>query len=266
MKRTADAGTGGGLRVARLAHGTHARWSAVILAAFMLIAGAVAAVLAIVGPHRRPEANAILAIVAALGLGIGAGMLGQVLRSRGPARHDDLVRLLAGTLDDTYLLLVAPRLPGVPAEVEALLVGPPGVRVIVARRWNGRYRVRAHRWEFDARGRRGWIPCLTNPSADATAARNAVAAWARSAGHDTVPLEPAIAFPDRHSRVTLQEPDVEVITTDNAPWWANATGRVQRLTADRVTAFAESVIDASASGAETQVSAAASGRRLPDQA
>jgi hypothetical protein len=29
--------------------------------------------------------------------------------------------------------------------------------------------------------------------------------------------------------VLLEEPDVEVVTSDNAPWWANRIGRVRRL-------------------------------------
>jgi hypothetical protein len=232
------------VRVIRLAEPGDSRRGPTILAALMLLVGAVSAALAMSAPARRPEASAVLAIVAALALGAGAGMLGQVLRMRHSGAPEDLVRLLSGALDDTYLLLVSPRLPGVPSEVEALLVGPPGVRAVIARRWHGRYRVRGHGWEFDARGRRGWIPCITNPSFEGTAARNAVATWARAAGHANLPIEPAVAFPDRHSRLVLEEPESEVVTTENVPWWANAMGRVQRLNAERVVAFAESVIAA----------------------
>jgi hypothetical protein len=233
------------MRVIRLASPRSSRRRPAALAALMLGVGAIAAVLAIAGPSQRAEARAMLAIVAALGLGVGAGMVGQVLRMRAGSAPEDVVRLLSGALDDAYLLLVAPRLSGVPAEVEALLVGPPGVRALIARRWNGHYRVRGHGWEFDARGRQGWIPCITNPSFEGTAARNALVTWAKGAGHENVPIEVAIAFPDRHSRLVLEEPDSEVITTENVPWWANSIGRVQRMNAERVVAFAESVIAAS---------------------
>ncbi len=235
------------MRVIRLAERDASRRGPTVLAALMLLVGAVSAALAVTAPARRPEASALLAVVAALALGVGAGMLGHVLRVRRSGAPDDLVRLLSGALDDTYLLLVSPRLPGVPGEVEALLVGPPGVRALIARRWHGRYRVRGNGWEFDARGRRGWIPCITNPSFEGTAARNAVATWARGAGHENLPIEPAVAFPDRHSRLILEEPESEVVTIDNVPWWANAMGRVQRLNAERVVAFAESVIAATRS-------------------
>ncbi len=242
------------MRVIRLAETAPSRRRAFALAGLMLAVGAVAAVLAIAGPQRRPEASALLAIVAALGLGIGAGMLAQALRARTSGAPEDVVRLLAGALDDAYLLLVAPRLPGVPREVEALLVGPPGVRVLIARRWHGRYRVRGHGWEFDARGRKGWIPCITNPSFEGQAARNALVSWARGAGHENLPAEPAVVFPERRSRIVLEEPESEVITTENVPWWANGFGRVQRLNAERVVAFAESVIDASRAAQEPPAS------------
>jgi hypothetical protein len=217
----------------------------------MLAVGASAAVLAIVAPARRPEASALLAVVAAVALGIGAGMLGQALRARRDGSGEDLVRLLAPTLDDAYLLLLGPRLPGVPRDLEALLVGPAGVRALVARRWQGHYRVRGNGWEFDAHGKRGWIQCITNPSSESAEVRNRVVGWARAAvGDANLPIEATIAFPSRLSRLTLEEPSVEVLTTDNAPWWANRVGRVQRMDAARVVAFAEAVVAASREQAE----------------
>ena len=217
----------------------------------MLAVGAVAAVLAIVEPARREEASAVLAIAAALGLGVGAGMLAQTFRARKNRGSDDLVRLLGATLDDSYLLMLRPRLPGVPQDLEALLAGPPGIRALLVRRWQGRYRVRINTWEFDARGRRGWIPCITNPSFEAGATRNAVVRWARESTTElNPPIEAAVAFPSHRSRLVLEEPDIEVITAENAPWWANSMGRVQRMDAARVVAFAEAVMDASRKQAE----------------
>ena len=239
------------MRVIRLAPKPSSRRGPAALAAVMLGVGAIAAVLAIAAPSRREEASAVLAIAAALGLGVGAGMLGQAFRERKEGGSEDLVRLLSATLDDSYLLMVRPQLPGVPADLEALLAGPPGIRALVARRWQGRYRVRTNTWEFDTHGRRGWIPCLTNPSFEAGAARNAVVGWARESTTElNPPIEAAIAFPSRRSRLVLEEPDVEVITAENAPWWANGMGRVQRMDAARVVAFAEAVMDASRKQAE----------------
>ena len=239
------------MRVIRLAPKPSSRRGPAALAAVMLGVGAIAAVLAIAAPSRREEASAVLAIAAALGLGVGAGMLGQAFRERKEGGGEDLVRLLASTLDDSYLLMVRPQLPGVPPDLEALLAGPPGIRALVARRWQGHYRVRINTWEFHTHGRRGWIPCLTNPSFEAGAARNAVVGWARESTTElNPPIEAAVAFPSRRSRLVLEEPDVEVITAENAPWWANGIGRVQRMDAARVVAFAEAVMDASRKQAE----------------
>ena len=234
------------MRVIRLAAKPAARRGAAVLAAVMLAVGAVAAVLAIVAPTRREEASAVLAVAAALGLGVGAGMLAQTFRERKSRGSEDLVRLLGATLDDTYLLMLRPRLPGVPSDLEALLAGPPGIRALIVRRWQGRYRVRTNTWEFDTRGRRGWIPCITNPSFEAGAARHAVVRWARESTTEVnPPIEAAVAFPSPRSHLVLEEPDVEVITAENAPWWANGIGRVQRMDAARVVAFAEAVMEAS---------------------
>jgi hypothetical protein len=234
------------VRLIRLVPRPSSRRGPLALAGLMLAVGTTAAVLAIAAPARREEASAVLAIAAALGLGTGAGMLAQSLRNRRDYGGDDLVRLLSSTLDDSYMLMLHPRLPGVPRDLEGLLAGPPGIRAFVVRRWEGRYRVRANTWEFDARGRRGWIPCLTNPSFEAATARNAVLAWSReTTTEQSLPIEPAIAFPSRRSQLILEEPDVEVVAADNAPWWANRIGRVQRMDAGRVVAFAEAVMRAS---------------------
>jgi hypothetical protein len=89
------------------------------------------------------------------------------------------------------------------------------------------------------------VPCITNPSFDADAVVDAVARWASHAvGDVAVPVVGAIAFPRAASRVVLEEPDLEVVTTDNAPWWAQRIGRVQRMDPVRVGRFVEAVLEA----------------------
>jgi len=46
------------------------------------------------------------------------------------------------------------------------------------------------------------------------------------------------------------------VTTDNAPWWAQSIGRVQRLDAHRAARFLEAVVSA----AEAEANAAARSR------
>ena len=211
----------------------------------MLLVGLVAVLLMGLLPGERLSAIGALGISAALGVGVGlAWLIRAVSDVRRPA-GDDLARLLAGAFDDSYVLVVSPRLPGVSDDLAALLVGPAGVRAIVARRWNGRYRVRGRGWEYDTRGRAGWIPCRTNPSFESQAVADQVAAWARGATDDPFSaVVPAVAFPQPTSVIVLEEPDGEIVTTDNAPWWAQRIGKVQRMDAARVGRFVQAVMDA----------------------
>jgi hypothetical protein len=226
------------------------RRRSLILSLSMLAAGVIAGQLTLVS--AAPAATGLMASAAALGLGVGSAWLARVVR---PNRTRELTAALIGILtpafDDTYTLLVAPRLPIRDAErLDGVLVGPGGVRVITTRDWEGRYRVRGRVWEFDARGRRGWIRCRTNPSFEATTLAEGFTRWLGQEGFGELPIRPTIAFPLSRSRVQLEEPTDEVITSDNAPWWANTIGRVRRLDAAQATRLVEAVLD----GAERSAS------------
>jgi hypothetical protein len=226
------------------------RRRSLILSLSMLAAGVIAGQLTLVS--AAPAATGLMASAAALGLGVGTAWLARVVR---PNRTRELAAALIGILtpafDDTYTLLVAPRLPIRDAQrLDGILVGPGGVRVITARNWEGRYRVRGRVWEFDARGRRGWIRCRTNPSFEATKLAEGFTRWLGQEGFGELPIRPTIAFPLTRSRITLEEPTEEVITSDNAPWWANTIGRVRRLDAAEATRLVEAVLD----GAERSAS------------
>ena len=222
--------------------------NALVMALAMLLVGATSVLLMAVLPATRIAPIALLSLSAALALGVGAAMAGRAVmraRRRREAIGDDLGKLLAGAFDDTYTLVLAPRLPGVPDDLAALLVGPPGVRALITRRWRGRYRVRGRGWEFDTRSRAGWIPTLTNPSFDADTVADAVSRWSRATLDDpTVAISPTIAFPRDYTTVVLEEPSGEVVTADNAPWWAQSIGRVQRLDTRRAARFVEAVLSA----------------------
>lgn len=216
-----------------------------LLALSMLAVGVLAVEFTVVAPITASGA-AVMAGAAALGLGVGAAWLVRVFRpDRARRVSDALTELLSATFDDTYTLVVAPGLPVRDSvRLDGILVGPGGVRVLTVRDWEGRYRVRGKVWEFDARGRRGWVRCRTNPSFDATALADGVVRWSRQTGIGDVPIRPVIVFPRRHSRIILEEPADEVVTTDNAPWWANAIGRVRRLDPATASRILDAVLDA----------------------
>jgi hypothetical protein len=216
----------------------------------MLGVGAAAALMLVVAAPASPVPVALLGIAAALGLGLGLGWILRAVRPD-PARRLllDVERLLRDAFDDSYTLIIGPRLPVARSELAGILVGPAGVRVLLARDWEGRYRVRGRSWEYDTRSRRGWIPCRTNPSFDAASQADGVSAWARRVGVPVTALAGAVVFPHRHSHIVLEEPDDEIVTNANVPWWANRIGRVQRMDAEAVRRFASAVLEA----AEEQV-------------
>ena len=238
------------------------RDNALAVALAMLLVGVSSVLLMALLPPTRIAPIALLSIAAAIALGVGGAMVARAVtnvRRRREEIGDDLGRLLAPAFDDSYTLVLAPRLPGVPDDLAGLLVGPPGVRALITRRWRGRYRVRGRGWEFDTRSRAGWIPTLTNPSFDADAVADAVSRWSRAALDDpTVAISPAIAFPRQYTTVVLEEPAGEIVTADNAPWWAQKIGRVQRLDTHRAARFVEAVLSASEAEARGAAHAASS--------
>jgi len=208
------------------------RRRSVILALSMLAVGILAGQIMVVAPPE-PMATGMSAGAAALGLGVGSAWLLRVLR---PDRTRELTSalgdLLAPIFDDTYTLVLAPRLPVRDAvRLDGILVGPAGVRVITARDWEGRFRIRGRVWHYDAGGRRGWIACRTNPSFDAVALAEGVARWAATHDLGELSIRPTVAFPLSRSTIVLEEPADEILSSDNAPYWANTIGRVRRLDA-----------------------------------
>ena len=87
--------------------------------------------------------------------------------------------------------------------------------------------------------------------------------WRRALGSrrrpSRLPIRPAVVFPRRHSQIVLEEPEDEIVTADNAPWWANSIGRVRRMDASEVARLVEAVLDAA------EPAAAAGGARLADR-
>lgn len=222
-----------------------ARRRPMLLAASMLATGLLALELTLLASSSTTTA-AVGAGTSAVALGVGLAWLVRVVRpSRSKQMTDSMIALLGGTFGDDYALIAAPHLAvRDAARLDGILVGPAGIRVLTGRDWEGRYRVRGRIWEFDAHGRRGWIRCRTNPSYEAGALCDGVARWAHEAGLPDLPMRPAVVFPRRHSRVVLEEPEDEVVTTDNAPWWANSIGRVRRLDPNAGARFVQAVLDA----------------------
>jgi hypothetical protein len=232
------------IRPAALA--SHARRRALLLALSMLAIGVLATELVLIGTGATVAAIGLLASVAALGLGVGAAWLARVVSPNRMRSASELLESLLGPVfDDSYALVLSPLLPiRDAARLDGLLIGPAGVRALTVRDWEGHYRVRGRQWEFHAGRRRGWIRCRTNPSYDAVALGEGVGRWAVEAGLPHVPVRGAVAFPLKRSRILLEEPEDEIVTADNGPWWGNAIGRARRLDDPTGAMFLAAVLDA----------------------
>ncbi|MGH2444791.1 MAG: hypothetical protein ACRDGD_01935 [Candidatus Limnocylindria bacterium] len=235
------------MRVIRpAALGSTGRRRGLLLALSMLAVGVIGAQLTLVGLDAPAAATGVVASTAAVAIGVGAAWLLRVVRPRWS--HDaahGLESLLTGVFDDSYTLIVSPPLRvRDAARLDGILVGPAGVRVLSVRDWEGRYRVRGRAWEFNAGRRRGWIRCRTNPSFDVTALAEGVGRWAVTEDLEHVPVRGAAVFPWAHSRILLEEPEDEIVTAENAPWWANMIGRARRLDEPGAARFVSAVLDA----------------------
>lgn len=233
------------MRVIRPRALSGSRRSSMILAFGMLLTGLGAGALTVLGPGG-PGIAALTAATAALGIGVGTAWLVRDLRpDRARSAATSLEELLAPIFDDEYTLVLAPRLPIRDAgRLDGLLVGPAGVRVLTVRAWEGRYRVRGRAWEFDAGGRRGWIRCRTNPSADAASLADGLSRWARPLALPSTVIRPTVVFPWDRSRIVLEEPADEIVTAHNGPWWAHSIGGVRRLDPVSAARVVESILDA----------------------
>jgi hypothetical protein len=87
-----------------------------------------------------------------------------------------------------------------------------------------------------------------------------VVRWADEANLHNLLIRAAVAFPLRQSRIVLEEPDEEVVTTENVRWWANAIGRARRLDPAAGDAFVNAVLDAGDAAPPGAVRRAAAGQ------
>ena len=248
------------IRPAALA--SHRQRRPLLMALSMLATGVLASEVTLIGTDATVLTTGLMASAAAIGLGVGAAWLA---RATSPNRmHSTTVkleRLLAPLFDDSYTLVLSPRLPiRDAARLDGLLVGPAGVRALTVRDWEGRYRVRGRSWEFHAGRGRDWIPCRTSPSHEAASLGEGIERWAAQAGVRHVPLRGTVAFPLSRSRIVLEEPEDEIVTAANGPWWASTIGRARRLDAGIGASFVRAVLDAADAPATTSTTTATARR------
>jgi len=176
---------------------------------------------------RPDDQLASSATLGALLIGIFLWQLSLYYTRRwGPRERQDaaLVKALKG-LDNRYTLVVfsSPRLP------DYLLLGPLGVRVLVARAVGGTIRYQRGRWSRV--GTRGWQALLLgdpvrNPSEEARQSVDRVEQYLRQHGEpgaEAAPVGASIVFTDPRVRLELESGPFPTTTT------RELRGHIQRL-------------------------------------
>jgi len=170
-----------------------------------------------------------VAFVIVVGLAIGGGWLINRLVGltverldreiesyrKGQDGEDRVVNAMRQNLDGNWALFRNVTLPGrSKADIDAVLVGPPGVWALEIKNLSGAYRNIGERWEFRTGGE--WKRLKRSPSRQATdnAARlghffeaDGIKQW----------VNPAVVWANREGALTVQNPAVAVWEIDRLP-------------------------------------------------
>jgi hypothetical protein len=173
--------------------------------------------------------SGILALVIAMGIGIGVIWLSNYLINRvtrslekqidshrlGQEGEERVVEVMRQSLDGNWHLFCNIRLPGRnKGDLDAVLVGPGGVWVLEIKSYNGEYRNIGDRWEY-RKGNR-WEPATSNPSRQAEDNAIRLANFLKS---DNIKqwVTAVVVWANRESSLTVQNPTTTVWLLDRLP-------------------------------------------------
>lgn len=129
--------------------------------------------------------------------------------AQGQAGEAMLAEVLASALDDRFVLLrnyVPPKAAGYGGDIDAVLVGPPGVVVFEVKTWRGYYSYSGERWLFRPHPQAGWQPAEKNPTIQARNNARRVERTLAAAGLGGVSVRPIIALAGTHAYVEVHAP------------------------------------------------------------
>ncbi len=134
---------------------------------------------------------------------------------KGQEGEEQAVEAMRQVLDGNWTLFRNVALPGRrPSDIDAVLIGPPGVWALEVKSLSGKYRNVGEHWEVRA-GRR-WKPLRRSPSRQAQDNAARLSRFLRVGGiHQWV--TPAVVWADAESTVTVENPAVAVWTLDRLP-------------------------------------------------
>ncbi len=171
----------------------------------------------------------ILALAIVIGL-VGAYFLGLYLIDRillkrldkqinnyrvGQEGENRVVEVILQTLDGNWSLFRNIQLPGRnKADLDAVLVGPPGVWVLEIKNFSGEYRNIGERWEYRARKR--WNLYKKNPNRQVQNGAVRLANFLKADGIQQW-VEAVVVWANQESPLTVENPSAAVWPLDRLP-------------------------------------------------
>jgi len=155
---------------------------------------------------------------------------------RGQKGEERVVEKVLRALDGNWVLFRNIRLPGRSrADLDIVLVGPPGVWAIEVKSFGGSYRNLGEDWEYRIGG--GWIRMRKSPSRQAVKGAASLSGFLRADGIKVF-VSPAIAWANDEIHPAVDNPIVPVWTMDRLEDEAGNLWNGRRLdqaTKDRIT-------------------------------
>lgn len=138
----------------------------------------------------------------------GLGWYGEMMA------QESFTERLQRHLADDHLLLRNAMLPGSDLTVPLILLGPEGVRTIIATDKKGIFRAKGENWyAFSGRTRR-FRPKRPNLQSLATSYAQAVHAYLQRQGVPLPEVEPVLAFTNPRTHVDTAQPSVRIVQAD----------------------------------------------------
>ncbi|MDI6693573.1 MAG: hypothetical protein QME21_00880 [Anaerolineales bacterium] len=128
--------------------------------------------------------------------------------------QEAVLQIFKNILDNRFVMLLGLKFPSAQAYSPLILVGPPGVWVILASPMRGVFRAVEDQWEeMDARAH-SFKPARANLPLQAVAMSKTVEALLTELVMDAVPIEPAVLFTNPGAHIEPQRPIARLIQAD----------------------------------------------------
>jgi hypothetical protein len=145
----------------------------------------------------------------------GASIIGRFQSMRHQVTPYDLfVQSLNNVLDNHFAALREPLLPGAPAPLPLVLVGPTGLWVVLISPLKGLFRAGGEAWEKLDPKTGKYKPDKANPMAEAIEKSQQLSGHLREAQIEAPPVEPVVYFSDPGAHVESVHPAARIVLTD----------------------------------------------------